>query len=226
MVDVLWTLIGFLIGIVAAGFAVELGLKKFFAPPEASKLTRVWSLKEMGSPLIAATRIDGIQVPTNARLVTAQNFPGQRDGFELRTNPETGANFAVDANQPRALIFLDGVRPGSLAVWSVDERLIERLRSEFHRLWSRSTDYVERVSLAEIPRKSNATVETHGVVQSVVPYRGSYLLRLQDEGDTVGVLVERDLPLAGKRVHVTGIVRTSSSGYPLIEAVEVKAAAA
>lgn len=224
MVDVLWTLIGFLIGIVAAAIAVEFGLKKFLAPPENSKLTTVWSLAELPAPLVAARTIHGAKVPKNARLLAGGAYAGERDGFDLRTSAELKGNFAVDANVPRALIFLGDIAPGTLALWTVDERLIERLRSEFNRLWGRSTDYLENVAIADVPKKANLSVRTEGTVQDVVPYRGNYLLRLTDHGETVGVLVEEPLAMNGKRVAVTGIVRASSSGYPLIEAVEVRAA--
>jgi hypothetical protein len=224
MVDVLWTFIGFLVGVVAAGIAVEFGLKKFWAPPENSKLTTVWSLNELPAPLIAATHLASVSVPKNARLLTAGAYEGPRAGFDLRTNAELRGNFAVDASASRALIFLGPVQPGTLALWTVEEKLIERLRTEFNRLWGRSTDYVEKVSLADVPKKANLSVLTEGTVQDIVPYRGNYLLRLSDAGETVGVLVERDLPLAGRRVSVTGVVRTSSSGYPLIEALDVRQA--
>lgn len=225
MVEVISMLLGFLIGLVAAGIAVELGLKKFLSSPETGKLTRVWSLSELPSPLVAATLVEGVAVPQGARVLTTKTLQAPRTGFDLRTSPELHANFAVDAQLPRALLFLDGVRPGGLALWTVDEPLIERLRTEFNRLWSRSSDYVEHVKLAEVIEKANLTVETHGTVQEVVPYRGHWLLRLSDEGETVGVLVAEELPLRGRRVAVKGIVRTSSSGYPLVEALEVRAAA-
>lgn len=222
MIDVLSALIGFLIGIVATGFAVELGLKKFFSPPDYSKLTSVWSLTELPSPLISATQLANVNVPKNARVVTATNLQVARGAFDVRKNPEVQGCFAVDANLPRALLFLGGVEKGALALWTVDEKLIERLRAEFNRLWTRSTDYVEHVKLAEILEKANLTVQTEGTVQDIIPYRGHFLLRLTDDGNTVGVLVEKELPVHGKRVSVTGLVRTSSSGYPLVEALEVR----
>lgn len=224
MVDVVWALIGFVVGVVAAAIAVEFGLKKFLSPPENSKLTTVWNLNELPAPLVAARTLHGLTPPRNARVLSAGTYEGTRDGFELRTNKEVRGNFAVDANANRALIFLGDMAPGTLALWTVDERLIERLRAEFNRLWGRSLDYVERVTIADIPKKANLSVLTEGTVADVVPYRGNYLLRLTDKGETVGVLVDRPLTMSGQRVAVTGIVRASSSGYPLIEALEVRQA--
>lgn len=226
MVDVLSMFIGFVVGVVAAGFAVELGLKKLFRPPENTKLTRVWSLNEFGQPLVSATRIELVKVPARGRVVTAHEYGGSREGITLRTNQETSGNFVVDAKHNRALIFLDDIRPGALALWTVEEPLIERLRSEFNRLWTRSTDYVEKVKLSAVPQKANFTIETLGTVEDVVPYKENYLMRLRDDGETVGVLTPRKLSLTGSRVSVTGIVKTSSTGYPLIEAIEVRRLAA
>ena len=222
MVDVISMLLGFLVGVVAAGFAVELGLKKLFAPPEASKLTNVWSLSELPSPLIVATQIRDVTVPKNSRLVTGGSFELARDGFEVRKNAAAHGNFAVDAVQNRALLFLGGIEKNALALWTVDEKLIERLRAEFNRQWTRSTDYVESVKVADIAKKSNLTVSTRGLVQGVVPYKTQFMLRLTDEGETIGVLMDREVPMQGARVEVVGIVRTSTSGFPLVEAIEIK----
>lgn len=221
-VDFLWMTIGFFVGVVTAGFAVELGLKKLLSPPDSSKLTNVWSLTELPTPLIVATQIQDLALPKTAKLVTARALQVPRDGFEVRTNAGARANFAVDATLPRALIFLSGIEKGTMALWTVDERLIERLRAEFNRLWTHSTDYVERVRLAEIPQKANLTVSTQGTVQGVVPYKGQYLVRLSDEGETVGVLVDREVHMTGTRVEVVGVVKTSSSGFPLVEAIEIR----
>lgn len=224
MVEVLSMLIGFLVGVVAAGIAVELGLRKFLSPPENTKITRVWSLAEIPKPLIVARAMRDVPFPKNARVVAGQKLDGERAGFDLRSNPEAVADFAVDAEQPRALLFLGGIQKGAMALWTVDERLIDRLRAEFNRLWSRSTDYIERVNVAELPGKANHAIETEGTVQDTVPFKGQYLMRLADKGETIGVLVDQDLHLTGKRVAIKGHVRASSSGYPLVEALEVRAA--
>src|SRR5688500_15491520 len=95
--DVLSTFIGFIIGIVAAGFAVELGLKKLFAPPENSKLTTVWSLSELQSPEIVATSLaDGVDVPKSARVVASNKMPPAKKEFQLRRNAEAKGSFALD----------------------------------------------------------------------------------------------------------------------------------
>lgn len=224
--DVLSTFIGFIVGVVAAGIAVELGLKKWFSAPDSSKLTTIWSLTELHAPEVVATSLHpGVEVPANARIVCAGDLPPSKKGLNVRRNAESKGSFAIDSRRARALLFLGGIEKGSLALWTVDERMIERLRAEFNRLWTRSTDYVERASVAEIASKANVTVETRGIVQDVIPYKGKYMLRLTDRGDAVGVLVDNDLQVRGQKVLVKGIVRTSSSGYPMVEALEVKAEA-
>lgn len=221
--DVLSTFIGFVVGLIAAGIAVELGLKKLFAPPDTGKLTSIWSLSELHAPEVVATTLSSaVQVPATARIVTAANVPPPSKGVQIRRNPEAKACFALDAKQPRALLFLGGIEPGSVALWTVDEKLIERLRSEFNRLWTRSTDYIERAKVADIADKPNVTIETTGMVQDIIPYRGRFMIRLAEAGEAVGVLVDRDLPVRGHKITVKGIVRPSTSGYPLIEALEIK----
>ncbi|HLE47807.1 MAG TPA: hypothetical protein VI818_05870, partial [Candidatus Thermoplasmatota archaeon] len=217
--EVLSTFIGFVVGLIAAGIAVELGLKKLFAPPDQSKLTTIWSLSELQSPEVVATSLSpAVEVPATARIVTAENVPPPVRGVQIRRNAAAKGSFALDAQKPRALLFLGGIEPGSLALWTVDEKLIDRLRSEFNRLWTRSTDYVERAKVAQIADKPNVTIETTGMVQDIIPYKGRFLMRLTEAGEAVGVLVDQDLPVRGHRVTVKGIVRPSSSGYALVEA--------
>jgi hypothetical protein len=208
---------------VAAGIAVELGLKKLLSPPERGKLTTVWSLSELQHPLIVTEGAQGIIIPKNARVVTAGQLPPDTaSGQQVRTNAEVRGSFAVDSSNERALLFLGGMRKGALALWTVDENLIARLRSEFNRVWTRSLDYVENVTVAEVPGRANATVRMTGRVEDVVPYRDGFLLRLHDQGESVGVLVGERMNVAGRRVTVTGIVRPGSSGFTLVEALEVK----
>jgi hypothetical protein len=167
----------------------------------------------------------GLKVPVTARVVTAASAPPAMKDYQLRRNSEVYGSFALDAKRPRALLFLGDVKPGALALWTVDEALIDRLRADFNRFWTRSTDYVERTPVGDISQKPNVTIETSGTVQDVIPYRGRFMLRLTDQGDAVGVVVDQELPLRGLKVVVKGIVRNSTSGYPLVEALEVKQAA-
>jgi hypothetical protein len=225
MVDTISMLLGFLVGVVAAGIAVEFGLKKLLSPPEHSKLTSVWSLSELQAPLVVTTGPGDAPLPNGARVVTASQLPPGTAGVKARTNREVRANFAVDAKNDRALLFLGGLHQRAVALWTVDERLISRLRAEFNRLWTRSLDYVEKVRIADVPSRPNATVQMMGRVQDVVPFKDRYLMRLADEGETIGVLVDQRMELAGRRVSVTGIVQPSTTGFPIVEALEVSPAA-
>lgn len=222
MVDIVSALIGFLVGVVASGIAVELGLKKLLSPPDRGKLTTVWSLSELPRPLVVTTGVDDdVKIPSKAKVVTNRQMPSGTNA-EVRSNAQAAGNFAVDAEEDRAILFLGGVQKKALALWTVDDRLIARLRAEFNRLWTRSLDYVEDVDLADLPTRANATVRLHGRVEDVVPYQKGYLMRLRENGESVGVMIDENMRIVGRQVTVTGIVRPSSSGFTLLEALEVR----
>jgi hypothetical protein len=221
MVETVSVLIGFVAGVVAAGIAVEFGLKKLLSPPDNSKLTRVWSLSELQEPLIVTTSIEGVSVPKGAQVVTRETLPPGSSHYRARTNGEVRGNFAVDAKNPRAVLFLGGIKKDSLALWTVDDSLITRLRAEFNRLWTRSLDYVEQVSIADAPKRANAAIEMTGHVQDVLPFKDRFMMRLTDKGETIGVILDKPMDVTGQRVTVKGIVKPSTSGFALVEAVEV-----
>lgn len=216
-------LIGFVVGVIATAFAVELGLKKLFKPVTTTKLTATWRLEEIGAGLVASVDAADTQFPKGSRIVTAGRAnPDAYVGREHRQHPGARGNFVVHPDKDRALLFLGPVAPGTMALSTVDPHLCARLRHEHARLWGRADAYIEEVPLSEAAGRHNVRVRTRGQVQSVIQYRDRHLMRLVDGNHVVGVLVDSPLDLAGAIVSVTGQATKGTSGYTLIDAEEVR----
>jgi hypothetical protein len=120
-------------------------------------------------------------------------------------------------------LFLAGLQPAGMALWTVDAELISRLESEATSLWERANPYVERVAVSRLAGAAGAMIETEGLVHDVLPYQGRHLLRLQDEGHIVGVLVDRDpTELKSHRILVRGKLVRDKGGFLVIEAADLR----
>jgi hypothetical protein len=211
--------IGALVAILAARLRAS-------STPGASpglKLTSTWRLSELGSPLVVARDVEA-GVPPGTRIVASgQVAPEAFAVAQVRQVPAVTAEYAVDAAGKRALLFLGGVRPGSQAMPCADADLVARLAAEATALWERAEPYVERRALADAASRQGLAVETQGTVLDVLPYQGAFLLRLEDNGQVLGVRVEREpSELKGQRVVVRGHVAKDKGGYPVLVASDLR----
>lgn len=221
--DTISVLVGFLVGVVVAAIAVELGLKKLFSPPSNTKVTSSWRLDEFEAPLVVALDAASTSYPPGSEVVTAGGVDPQ--GFRGRTfrrNPNARANVVIDRARDRALLFMGPVEPGTLALATVDRDLVGRLRGEHRRLWETGSEYVEEMPLGEVVGRHGVSVRTRGRVQEIVPYRERHLMRLTDGKQVLGVLVDAPLDLVQQDVVVTGRLIRGTSGYTVLDADEVR----
>lgn len=218
--DLVAFFIGVITGLIVAFVAVEFGLKKLFALPEHTNLTSLWSFRGFARPLIAT--VDGSQapIPRGARMVTSGPVPAPGSGIQGRVSGQVKGDFVVDAEEDRALLLMGGLRPGGLALVTVDPKLVGALRAEYERLWAGSEEHVSRVKVSEAADRPNQIVETRGTIADVVPSGERFLARLQDGSSGIGVRLERPLD-RGAVVTVKGRVVKGPAGVPLIEAHEI-----
>ncbi len=135
--DLLSIGLGILIGIVVTAFMVEIGMRKILPWGVTSRLTSVWNLNEIKDDktlLIAAEKIENVEIPKNSRVVVKQREGvALLKGTEVVVNPSVHLNFAVGPD--RALMFMSSIHPNALTVWTTNEKMVRRLTSEFNRLW-------------------------------------------------------------------------------------------
>ncbi|MGB0653315.1 MAG: hypothetical protein ACPGQL_08965 [Thermoplasmatota archaeon] len=223
-VDLFSAVLGFVVGALVVAIALEVNVRRRAEPQPLTKLTTAWRLSEFESPRVVCRDALDLDVPATATVLASGLVdPKVLTGATVHQVPPVRAEFALDMRQGRALLFPGGARDGALALWTVDPLILKRLDAEYRTLHARAEAYVERVTIAELAGRSGVTVETRGVVEDILPFKGRHMLRLTEHGHTVGVLVsEASEALKGERVQVRGPLTRDATGYPAIEADEIK----
>jgi hypothetical protein len=224
LLDLLSAIVGFAVGAIVTVVVVEATARQRATKGAATKLTAGWRLTELADPMIVCHDLPEQPVPQGARIAASGAVaPSVAETCEVRQVPPVRAEFALDRKNRRALLFMAGLQTNGLALWTVDPELLARLETEADHLWERASPYVERVAVGRLAGAAGAMVETEGVVQDALQFQGRHLLRLQDEGHIVGVVVERDpAELRGHRVRVKGKLVRDKGGYLVIEAVDLR----
>jgi hypothetical protein len=223
--DALWFTVGLVAGIVGTAVLLEaMGRARQTTPQVQSKLTTGWRISELADPVLVARDVLDVDVPAQCPIYASGVVsPELVKRGTVRQVPPVRTEFALDRKRARALIFTAGVRDDALALVTVDEELVSRLESEWRLLATRAGDYVERLRIQDLAGRTGVSVETRGLVKDVLPFRDRFMMRLEDEGHVIGVLVEKDPgALRDERVLVRGGLRKDETGYPVIEAVDIR----
>lgn len=193
-------------------------------PTPATVLTTAWRLGQLEDPVLVVRDLGPVDVPSGARILAS----GIVDHSILarcvvRQVPSVPAEYAVAAGRTRAVLFLAGAQPDTLAAQTVDPHLIERLDRDARMLWERASPYVEHHPIASLAGRAGIPVETTGRARDAVAYGARYLLSLEDSGAVIGVLLDKDpAVLAGERLQVRGTLVKDAHGYSAIEATDVR----
>lgn len=222
--DVLSLVVGLVVGGLAVGIAVEAMGRGRTPERQTTKLTSGWRLAELHAPTVVARDVLDVQVPAGAKVYASGLVdPAVLQAAQVRNVPPVRAEFAVDQAGQKALLFLGGLRPGTLAVLTVDRDLVGRLATEARMLQDRGAAYVERHRIGELVGREGAVVETQGQVADVLPFRDRFMIRLTEGDATIGVLVDKDPDaLREERILVKGTLARDRTGYPVIEASEIR----
>lgn len=222
--DLLAAGIGFGAGVIGTAIALEVALRRV-KNPEQTTLTGVWALHEVWEggepPAIVAERIDpAVGVPEGSKLLVRSGAFLARDlvaHADVRMHPEVRTNFCI--GERKGLLFTSHIHPRALVATTIDPALVGRLRSEFNRLWAEAEPYLLHAHVADLPQYEGQNVEVSGVVLDTVELRGRTVLRLVEEGHTVGVIATRpeDAELRGSAVRAAGTV-VKVAGHTLLQA--------
>lgn len=200
--------LGFVIGLVAATIAFELGIKKFLPRPYNADWTTKWDLADVGPrPSVVAERITGVDLPKNARVIVRSAERSLDDGprpegVQVKVHPGVRGNYVVGAS--RALVFNSVIHPGAAVVHTVDDRIVDKLNREFDRLWyadERPGDDVAADTVVD------DEVSARGVVVGVEKAEdGAWMAKLSSQGKLLPVALAQGEGLEGQVVRVTGNV--------------------
>jgi hypothetical protein len=222
--DVLSLVLGLVVGGVAVGMVVEVMGRARTPERQQAKLTGGWRLAELASPTIVARDVVDAEVPRGATVYASGTVaPEVVASCTVRHVPTVRAEFAIDAGETKAILFTSGVRDGSLALVTVERDLVARLANEARALGDRGDSYVERHRIEDLAGRDGVTVETQGLVQDVMPFRERFMIRLSEGEHVIGVLVDKDAgELRDERILVRGLLRRDRTGYPVIEASDIR----
>jgi hypothetical protein len=133
--DVISLIIGFIIGVVLVGLAIEIGSKKTTQVTSASKKAKSWSISEISNPKIMAEYLLDIELPKNSKvIVNACKNKQVLAGLDVREHKGIKGNFVV--GDDRALILSGPVRKDGVGFWTVEKEIVEKLNQEFDSKWA------------------------------------------------------------------------------------------
>jgi hypothetical protein len=227
-VDVLWTTIGFVVGVAATAFAFEVAIRRVRNDERAS-LTKDWDLVEFASdepPGIVTTSLEDVNVPHGSRVLVAPGakLPSSMEqDCEIRIHEEAKGNFVVGSG--RAIFCTGPVKAGTLALETVHPALVSRLERSFESLWMQGKPYKKEVEPDEIEANEGARVEVTGRVTDILSSGDKALLDVETPGGTAGqgrVLVPAQLPIEeGTTYRFDGPI-VEEGGRRVVKAEEVE----
>jgi len=138
MIDILSLIIGFAIGVVVFGLAVEVGMKKTSKSEPASRHTKKWSISEISNPRIIAEYLGDVEIPKNSKLLVKKYKDKEMlEGLDVKEHSKIKGNFIL--GDDRALILAGPVKKDEIGFWTVEKEIVERLNDEFDQMWAEGT---------------------------------------------------------------------------------------
>ena len=136
--DVVSLIIGFVIGLVVVGIAIELGTKRKPETSPASSHTKKWSISEITNPRVMAEHLGDVEIPKNSKvLVNMYKDKEILKELNVREHEEIKGNFIV--GDDRALILSGPVKKDEIGFWTVEKKIVEKLSDEFDEMWAKGT---------------------------------------------------------------------------------------
>ena len=134
MVDVISLVIGFSIGVILVGLALEIGLKKISNATPASKHAKSWDISEISNPRIMAEYLSDVDIPKNSKIIVnkCKNKEALAN-LNIRENSGIKGNFIV--GDDRALILAGPVNRNEIGFWTVEKEIVEQLKQDFDQKW-------------------------------------------------------------------------------------------
>jgi len=136
--DVISLVVGFFVGVLVVGLAVEVGIKKMNRATPASKHTKKWSISEISNPKIMGEYISTVEIPKNSKvLVNKYKDKEVFAGLDAREHKGVRGNFIV--GDDRALILAGPIKKDEVAFWTVEEDIVRKLNEQFDEMWAEAS---------------------------------------------------------------------------------------
>ena len=133
--DIISLIIGFAIGVILVGLAIEIGSKKTTPVNSASKKAKSWSISEISNPKIMAEYLSDVELPKNSKIiVNTYKNKEMLAGLDVREHKGIKGNFIV--GDDRALILSGPIRKDEIGFWTVEKEIVDKLNQEFDDMWA------------------------------------------------------------------------------------------
>jgi len=133
--DVISLIVGFALGVIVVGLAMEIGLKKVRPLTPSSKKAKKWKISEISNPKIMAEYLSNIELPKNSKVIV--NKVKNKDvlaGLNVREHSTIKGNFII--GDDRALILSGPVNKDEVGFWTVEKEIVKQLNEEFDAMWA------------------------------------------------------------------------------------------
>jgi len=132
--DVIALLLGFVIGVIVLGIAIEIGSKRTNQAVSTSKHTKKWSISEISNPKIMAEYLTDVDLPKDSKIIV-NNYKDKNmlAGLNVKEHKGIKGNFIV--GDDRALILAGPIKKDEVGFWTVDKEIVETLNNEFDEMW-------------------------------------------------------------------------------------------
>lgn len=133
--DIVALIIGFAIGVVVVGLAIEIGIKKTSQVPPASKHAKSWDISEISNPRIMAEYLSDVELPKDSKIIVNKYKNREAlDGLDVKEHKGIKGNFIL--GDDRALILAGPIRKDEIGFWTVEKDIVQKLNQEFNELWA------------------------------------------------------------------------------------------
>ena len=133
--DIVSLIIGFAIGVVVVGLAIEIGMKKTSQVPPASKHTKSWNISEISNPRIMAEYISDVELPKDSKIIVKKYTSKEMlTGLDVKEHQGIKGNYIL--GDDRALILAGPIKKDELGFWTVEKDIVQKLNQEFNEMWA------------------------------------------------------------------------------------------
>lgn len=133
--DIISLVIGFVIGVIVLGLAIEIGTKKSSQIPPASKHTKKWSISEISNPRIVAEYLSDVELPKGSKVIVNQyKNKDMLAGLNVKEHKGIKGNYIL--GDDRVLILAGPVKKDEIGIWTVEKNIVDHLNQEFNQMWA------------------------------------------------------------------------------------------
>lgn len=136
--DITALIIGFAIGVVVVGIAIEFGMKKTSQAGPASKHTKNWDISEISNPKIMAEYLVDAELPKDSKIVVNKyKDKSLLEGLNAKLHSGIRGNYII--GDDRVLILSGPIKKDEIGFWTVEEDIVQKLNEDFEQMWSSGT---------------------------------------------------------------------------------------